>query len=142
MTKEKLENLWRTYSSMVTEYKEEKLPSELMTKPAKKAAVKSKNINTALECTEYVLENGVRIIVKKTNFEKDKVYMSAFSEGGSALYDNDKERMVCRIRLERETASLQEIANILSEQLGKEVTKSNINHIFRALHQLYLRLSE
>ncbi len=91
MTKEKLENLWRAYSSMVTEYKEEKLPSELMTKPAKKAAVKSKNINTALECSEYVLENGVRIIVKKTNFEKDKVYMSAFSEGGSALYDNDKD---------------------------------------------------
>lgn len=61
---------------------------------------------------------------------------------GIANISNDKERMVCRIRLEKETASLQEIADILSEQLGKQVTKSNINHIFRALHQLYLRLSE
>lgn len=61
---------------------------------------------------------------------------------GIANIPNDKERMVCHIRLEKETASLQEIADILSEQLDKVVTKSNINHIFRSIHQLYLRLSE
>ena len=54
---------------------------------------------------------------------------------------NDKQRLVCRLRLENESASLTEIAELLSEQLNKEVTKSNVNHIFRAIHALWEKLS-
>lgn len=54
---------------------------------------------------------------------------------------NEKQRLVCRIRLENEAASLVDIADILSEKLDKTVTKSNVNHIFRAIHALWEKLS-
>ena len=54
---------------------------------------------------------------------------------------NMKMREVAYLRLENESLSLQEIASLLSEKLGKTVTKSNINHLFIALHDLYARLS-
>ena len=54
---------------------------------------------------------------------------------------NEKERIVCRLRLENETATLNDIADLLSAELNKPITKSNINHIFRAIHALYERLA-
>ena len=60
---------------------------------------------------------------------------------GIVNISNEKERLVCRLRLENETASLQEIANLASKELNKPITKSNINHIFRAIHQRWEKLS-
>ena len=54
---------------------------------------------------------------------------------------NDKAKLLCKLRIENEAASLNDLANIMSEQLGKTITKSNINHIFRYLHALYERLN-
>ena len=54
---------------------------------------------------------------------------------------NIKERELCKLRLLNESASLQELASMMSEKFKKTITKSNINHLFRAIHQLYLRLS-
>ncbi len=55
---------------------------------------------------------------------------------------NLKERELAYLRLENESWSLQELAGLLSEKLGKTVTKSNINHLFIALHDLYTRLNK
>ena len=54
---------------------------------------------------------------------------------------NIKERELCKLRLANESASLQELAEMMSEIFKKTITKSNINHLFRAIHELYLRLS-
>ena len=53
---------------------------------------------------------------------------------------NIKERELAILRLEYESASLSDLANMLSEKLGKPVTKSNVNHLFISLHKLYERL--
>ena len=55
---------------------------------------------------------------------------------------SSKQRILCQLRLENETASLQDLADLMSEQLDKPVTKSNINHLFRSIHETYLRLSK
>ncbi len=55
---------------------------------------------------------------------------------------NPKVRLLCSLRLENETASLQDLAVIMSERLDKTVTKSNINHLFRSIHELYVRLDD
>ena len=55
---------------------------------------------------------------------------------------NIKERELAYLRLENESLSLSELARLLSEKLGKTVTKSNINHLFISLHNLYLRLAK
>ena len=52
---------------------------------------------------------------------------------------NIKERELCHLRLENEAASLQELADLMSERFKKTITKSNINHLFRSIHEFYLR---
>lgn len=53
---------------------------------------------------------------------------------------NLKMRLLCELRRDNEYASLLDLANMLSEQLDKPVTKSNINHLFRAIHELYKKV--
>ena len=53
---------------------------------------------------------------------------------------NTKERELCLLRLENVSASLKDLADLLSEKLGTNITKSNINHLFRSIHERYLRL--
>ncbi|MFA7377951.1 MAG: DNA-binding protein WhiA [Erysipelotrichia bacterium] len=52
---------------------------------------------------------------------------------------NEKQRLLAKIRLEHEDATMDELASIMSERLDKIVTKSNINHLFRALSILAKR---
>ena len=54
---------------------------------------------------------------------------------------NAKVRLLCSLRLENESASLADLADLMSERLGKDITKSNINHLFRSIHEVYLRYS-
>ena len=55
---------------------------------------------------------------------------------------NLKERELAYLRLENESLSLSELASLLSEKIGKPVSKSNVNHLFISLHKLYERLSK
>ena len=55
--------------------------------------------------------------------------------------ENNKIRLLCSLRLENESASLTDLAELMSERLGKDITKSNINHLFRSIHEMYLRYS-
>jgi DNA-binding protein WhiA len=55
---------------------------------------------------------------------------------------NIKERELCHLRLENEAASLQELADLMSEKFKKTITKSNINHLFRSIHEFYLRFGK
>ena len=54
---------------------------------------------------------------------------------------NEKMRALCKIRLENDGASLKELAEILSDEMGTVITKSNVNHLFRSLHQIYEKLN-
>ena len=54
---------------------------------------------------------------------------------------NLKERELCHLRLANEAASLQELADMMSEKFKKTITKSNINHLFRSIHAFYERLN-
>lgn len=54
--------------------------------------------------------------------------------------ENHKMRILCILRLENESSSLKELADLLSNELGETVTKSNVNHLFRGIHELYERV--
>ena len=45
-----------------------------------------------------------------------------------------KQRALMKIRLEHDDASLSELANLMTEELGEPISRSNINHLFRAIH--------
>ena len=55
---------------------------------------------------------------------------------------NEKVRMLCKLRLENEAASLLELSEIMSSIMNKTITKSNVNHLFRKIHELYERLED
>ena len=55
-------------------------------------------------------------------------------------FHNQKKELLCYFRLENETLSMSDLANMISEELGVTVTKSNVNHLFRDLHDLYVKL--
>lgn len=49
---------------------------------------------------------------------------------------NEKQKLLMKIRLEHDDFTLSELATELSKQLNNPVSKSNINHLFRAIHQM------
>ncbi|MBD1432171.1 insulinase family protein [Sphingobacterium sp. DN00404] len=51
----------------------------------KTAAVKD---IVAIETKEWTLDNGVKVILKPTTFKNDEILISAFSPGGTSLYDD------------------------------------------------------
>lgn len=53
---------------------------------------------------------------------------------------NLKAKMLASLRLENEESSLQELADLMTPHFSKDITKSNVNHIFRYLHDLYLKV--
>lgn len=56
--------------------------------PAAKANVTKEN--TALGYKEYTLSNGIKFVVKPTEYKADEIQMSSFAFGGTSLY-SDKE---------------------------------------------------
>ena len=53
---------------------------------------------------------------------------------------NPKTRMLCRLRLEYESASNTELAEMMSEELDTTITRGNISHLFKYIENLYYRL--
>ena len=52
--------------------------------------------------------------------------------------NNPKIALLCELRLSSPDASMEELADLLSDTMGMTISKSNINHLFRAIHSLYL----
>jgi zinc protease len=58
----------------------------LIAKLPKPGKIKKESTNNTFGYTELELSNGARVILKKTDFKKDEITMSAFQRGGSSLY--------------------------------------------------------
>ena len=66
-------------------WEEKAIPTTLMAKtPTPGKIVKEKKLD-AIDVTEWTLSNGVRVIVKPTDYERDTVLVSAESPGGTAM---------------------------------------------------------
>lgn len=55
---------------------------------------------------------------------------------------NPKATLLAKLRLENENATLKDLSILMGEHLGTSVSKSNVNHLFRWLHELYERLKK
>ena len=74
--------------------------------------------NSVLDYTEYILPNGIRFVVKKTNYKEDEIQMRSFAFGGSALYGDKEAFMVGNVADLVDDAG---IANFSSSQLSKKL---------------------
>ncbi len=71
----------------VTAYEEKTIASSLMDKVPTGGSIVSEKENKELGFTELALGNGVKVILKSTDFKNDQVLMNATRFGGQSLYD-------------------------------------------------------
>ncbi|MBQ9297311.1 MAG: insulinase family protein [Paludibacteraceae bacterium] len=62
--------------------REETFDSELVKKTPRKGKIKSVTRNEEIEATEWVLNNGIKVVFHPTEFKADEILMRAFSKGG------------------------------------------------------------
>ena len=64
---------------------EEAIRENLVETAPKVGKIKKTAHNETLGVTEWMLSNGVRVVVKPTNFKQDEILFYAFSQGGNSL---------------------------------------------------------
>lgn len=67
--------------------KEEVVDNELVKKAPKAGAIKKTMTNSELGTTELLLKNGIRVIIKPTEFKSDEINLYAYSDGGRSLIE-------------------------------------------------------
>ena len=104
----------------VDTYKDEPLFTETL----KDVKAKVTNTNKALDYTEYTCPNGIRFIVKKTDYKADEIQISSFGFGGTSLY-NDEESYQAQNAAGFVDAG--GIANFSATQLSKKLKGMNLS---------------
>lgn len=90
---------------------------------AKGKVVSSKNIE-AIGTKELVLSNGVKVLLKPTDFKNDQILISAFSPGGTSLYsDGDYFSASNASNLVNSSG----VGQLNSVELTKQLTGKNVN---------------
>ncbi|MBQ7280989.1 MAG: insulinase family protein [Bacteroidales bacterium] len=99
----------------VDNYKEE----PLFDKELPAVAAKVSKTNDALGYTEYTLPNGVRFVIKKTEYKADEIQVNSYAWGGTSLYSDEDFYMANSADGLIDDAG---IATFSSSQLGKMLT--------------------
>lgn len=75
--------------SQIEAPKEEKIDRPLVeNEPKKPGKIKKVTKNSQLGTTEWLLNNGVRVVFKPTTFKQDEILMSGYSMGGTSTIKN------------------------------------------------------
>jgi zinc protease len=111
----------------ITAYVDKKVSrTSLLDQPVQGGAITRESSKKETGVTELVLANGVKVILKPTNFKKDQVLFNGYSPGGLSLV-SDADFYNARMATSLVTASgvadmsLQELSNMLT---GKSISVS------------------
>ena len=77
------------YKQEINPYEEKAVASSLMESKPTPGKITAEKKTDALGTTEFTLSNGVRVIVKPTDFKNDQVVISATRPGGQYLFNPD-----------------------------------------------------
>jgi len=70
-------------------YEDKEVATSLISSLPAAGKIVNKTTNEAIGVTTLTLNNGAKVIYKKTDFKNDEVLFSAFSYGGSSLYTDE-----------------------------------------------------
>ena len=104
----------------VDNYKDE----PLFAKELKAGDYKQTKENKALDYKEYTCANGVRFIIKKTDYKADEIKMHSYSLGGTSLYSDEEAFMAQSAAALVDDAG---IAQFSSTQLQKKLKGINMS---------------
>jgi zinc protease len=71
----------------ITAYVDKVIDKPLMAAEPVAAKVAKKGKDKTLGTTEWTFDNGVKVVLKTTDFKDDEILMSAYSFGGTSLYE-------------------------------------------------------
>ena len=93
-------------------------------------------VNNANRLTNLDTANMSKTVKSGKRQQEEIKYL--INKYGLENLGNQKVQLVIKYRLEMMSAPLEEIASLVSMDLNTHVSKSNINHIFRKLHERFL----
>ena len=67
--------------------KENNISKPLVSKTPKAGKIKKQTTDPTLGTTTWILSNGVKVVIKPTDFKDDQILMEAFSEGGTGTLE-------------------------------------------------------
>ncbi|MEM9673350.1 MAG: insulinase family protein [Bacteroidota bacterium] len=74
----------------VTAYEDEAVASTLMESLPKPGSIAEEKVMDEIGTTEFTLSNGVKVVLKPTDFKDDEILMTASSPGGHSVYELEK----------------------------------------------------
>jgi len=142
----------------VTANNDKFIPAHLMAQPPKAGSIRSETYNKQLDTTELTLSNGLKVLLKPTDFKSDQVLLSAKRFGGQSLFD-DADVFNARYSnaivnsmglatftptelqkiLAGKSFSFQEMSNNFIESLRGSAAESDVESLFQFMH---LRLAK
>lgn len=93
-------------------------------------------VNNANRLTNLDTANMSKTVKSGKRQQEEIKYL--INKYGLENLGNEKVQLAIKYRMEMMSAPLEEIASLISVDLNKHVSKSNVNHIFRKLHERYL----
>lgn len=118
--------IWKEYKNQteLSAYKDDVDDDILMERPKTKGKIISKNKIPELDVNEYFLNNGIRILTKKTDFVENHIQLYAISKGGIFLVP---EREVPSAKVSIDYMFLSGLNGLDSNQFLKKISTKNIN---------------
>ncbi|SFU85768.1 M16 family metallopeptidase [Pseudoduganella namucuonensis] len=98
--------------------------TQLMDTPPKAGTIVKETVDKALGTTELVLSNGVRVVLKPTDFKNDQVLMGAHRPGGQSLYE---QKDFFNARYASTIVSQMGLMNYSPLELGKVLAGRTVN---------------
>lgn len=96
----------------------------LLKKPLKNVAIKELKTNDNLGIHSFELPNGVKVVVKPTDFKNDEILMTAFGPGGTSVFEDE---WVFAANNTPRLVSLSGLGNFNAIDLGKKLTGQNVS---------------
>ena len=91
LTEAKVRSILANAGKNVTAYVDDVLDSPLLTTEPKPGKVVSEKAFPKLDMTELVLSNGVKVMLKPTDFKNDEILLKATGKGGYSLFPGERE---------------------------------------------------
>ena len=104
---------------------EEAIRENLVEVAPKAGKIKKTKTNPQLGTTEWTLSNGIRVVIKPTEFKQDEILFSAFSKGGNSLVATED---LVPAALATDVISLSGIADMSMTDLQKALTGKNVSY--------------
>ena len=104
---------------------EEAIRENLVEVAPKAGKIKKTKTNPQLGTTEWTLSNGIRVVIKPTEFKQDEILFSAFSKGGNSLVATED---LIPAALATNVISLSGIADMSMTDLQKALTGKNVSY--------------